>query len=294
MPRPALIAAAAVVAFAPIASAAPPPPGDIHAVDFKNFSFADTPCGGEDSAPITVKNGLFEKDDEDDRVYFEIQDVVYGDVTGDGVDEAVVQMLCNTGGSGQFTDGAVYTMRGGKPVLLGTLGVGDRADGGLYAVEIRDRVIYHDRFGQDGTSGACCPQYVETYAVRWNGSKLVDVGKPARRAYQDYQFDDSPGPHTVKFLRGTSSATLAGSSNGGESYRLGARAGQSLAVRLGGADDTASVDVAAKDGTKLGTVTPGHPGSYTLPATGDYVISVRSKKGPEETGAVYRMDVQIK
>ncbi len=188
---------------------------DIQTVDFRNFSYSETVCAPEGGS-VTVKNGVFERADEDDRAYFEVRQVLFGDLTGDKRDDAVVITLCNTGGTGQFADGFVYTMRDGKPVLIGTLGVGDRADGGIYDAEIRGGVLYVERFGHGEGAGACCPEYIETYPIRWNGSKLVDSGAVTKRGYDDYLMNDTPAPRRVKFLKGTSAATLVGQSYGGE------------------------------------------------------------------------------
>jgi hypothetical protein len=265
---------------------------NIHDIDFKNFTYADAPCAGE-GEPITVKNGVYERDQEDDKVYFEIRGVVFGDLTGDGVDEAVVRTLCNTGGTGQFTDALVYTLRGGKPTVIGELGIGDRADGGLYDVRIRDGVLYADRFGHGEGSGACCPEYIETSAFRWNGKTFAETGKATQRAWVDYQFDDSPAPHRVKFLRGSSAATLSGSTNNGESYLIGARAGQTLGLHFKTDDDKAEVSVAVKGGEAFATINANGDGSLKLPATGDYVISVRSPKPKDDENVWYQLDLTI-
>jgi hypothetical protein len=291
MTRSALLMLATAVLASPVL-AGPPPAADVHAIDFRNFTYADTACADE-GASITVKDGVYDRDDEDDVAHFEVRDVVYGDLTNDGADEAVVLTLCNTGGTGQFTDGIVFTARAGKPVVLGTLGVGDRADGGVYRAEIRNGTLFVDRFGQDGSSGACCPQYVETSAVRWNGKKLVDAGASTKRAYVDYQLDDSPAPHALRFLRGTSSATLVGLTTEHGSYRLGARANQTLGIRFESEDETAEVVVASKSGQKIGSVTGRAAASIKLPATGDYVITVTSSKGSNDTDTYYKIDLSV-
>src|SRR5687768_15295423 len=116
----ALASLLAAGSLAPTASAQAS--ADIRRVDFRNFAYK-AGIGGE---AASVVDGTFHRDDEDDRLYFEVVDVDYGDLTGDGREEAVVTTLENTGGTGQFTDGLIFTMRDGKPNLLGAVGVGDR------------------------------------------------------------------------------------------------------------------------------------------------------------------------
>ena len=70
--------------------------GDIRGVDFRDYTY-QTGVGGE---KIKVVDGKYERDSEDDRLYFEVRDVVFGDITGDGKDEAAVTTLENTGGTG--------------------------------------------------------------------------------------------------------------------------------------------------------------------------------------------------
>lgn len=272
----------------------PPPmrsPADIHSVDFRNFTYKDV-CDTEGKT-TTVHDGSYYSGDEMDKVYFEIRDVVYGDVTGDGSDEALVLTLCNTGGTGQFTDGLLFAMRAGKPQVIATLGVGDRADGGIDRAVITGGRLIVDRFAEDG-SGACCPERVETYSYRWNGTKLVQTAPPAKRSYQYYGRDDTPAPHDVRFLKGTSSATLNGVTNAGESYRIGARAGQSYSIALTSKDRTASLTLAGPDGAELGSCGPGAKLSGKLPASGNFIISVKSRASQDDPNTDYDIDVEIK
>jgi hypothetical protein len=98
---------------------------DVHAVDFRNFvyqpSCADFEAQEEAKVPVRVTGGRFEAAAGSDLegTYFEITEVLYGDLTGDGRDEAIVRSLCSTGGTGRFDEGFVYGMKDGKPLLLG-------------------------------------------------------------------------------------------------------------------------------------------------------------------------------
>ena len=94
---------------------------DIRGVDFKNFLYQPSCTDMEDGKKpenIKVKNGEFERSKEmegyTDRFYFEVRGIEYGDLTGDGKDEALILTNCNTGGTGQFTEGLIYTMKAGK------------------------------------------------------------------------------------------------------------------------------------------------------------------------------------
>jgi len=265
--------------------------GDIHAVDFRNGFTYDVGFGDE-PRPVTVKNGEYSHAADDEKVYFEVRKVVYGDLTGDGKDEAIVETLLNTGGTGQFTDGLVFEFRGGKAVLVGSLGTGDRADGGVFDVFIRDGKIYDERFGQEH-SGACCPEYVETHVAVLRAGKLQEIGKPSRRAYYNYAFDESPAPHRIKFLPGTSSVSLAGSSTNDESYLFGAKAGQTVAVSIAGGDAKAEAVVATKSG-EIGRASVDRAWVGKLPVSGDFTVTIRSAAAKESESAYYTMTVAIR
>jgi len=93
----------------------------IQKVDFKNFIYKPF-CAGSDPLLVTVKNGEFSKEEQQDgyvdRFYFNVFSVTYGDLTGDRQPEAIVLTVCNTGGTGNFSEGFIYTLKTGKPLLV--------------------------------------------------------------------------------------------------------------------------------------------------------------------------------
>src|SRR5829696_8931720 len=76
---------------------------DIRKVDFKNFTYP-AQCISETPSKITVKDGEFSREKQEDgyvdRFYYNVFDFAYGDLTGDGHDEAIILGICNTGGTG--------------------------------------------------------------------------------------------------------------------------------------------------------------------------------------------------
>ena len=263
----------------------------IRAVDFRNFTFS-TSCI-EDGARLTVTNGVFERTAEDDPLYFEVRSVVFGDLTRDGEDEAVVETLCNTGGTGQFADGTIFTMRGGKPVSIGTLGMGDRADGGIHSIRIDAGVLVVDRYGQEN-SGACCPEYIETERFRYDGKGLVPVARSSRRVFLSVTRQEGTGPLRVRFLKGTSSATLSGTTNGGERYVLGVKAEQTLDISFRSKDTRATAKIVTPSGTRLMTLRPGEHWTGRLPESGDVTIAIESPTGQDSTDAYFDIDLAVR
>ncbi|HXG27550.1 MAG TPA: hypothetical protein VNJ47_01705 [Nevskiales bacterium] len=156
--------------------------GDIRTVDFRNFTYA-VYCVSEDGRPIeiTVRDGEFRRESEHDPLLLNVLSVSYGDLTGDGAPEAAVATGCNTGGTGQFTEGLVYTMRGGQPVLIGRVEGGDRAFGGIASLAIERGRLVVERYATDEDGPACCPRYIDTTRLRWEGAELVPEGGAVRR-----------------------------------------------------------------------------------------------------------------
>src|ERR1700733_12102200 len=117
---------------------------DIHKIDFRNFTYRPscTNLSGEGQAKaVKVTNGTYSRPDPTDSLEFKIQGVVYGDLTGSGRDDAVVLTVCNTGGTGEFTEGFIYSMRSGQTKLVTNVPGGDRADGGISSAKAGKRLL---------------------------------------------------------------------------------------------------------------------------------------------------------
>lgn len=164
----------------------------IRQVDFQNFTYRVL-CGVEDAKDATriktiggtIKNaklvdGIYQWIDEKLPMYFDIHKPIYGDLTGDGKEEAVIKAECNNGGTGQPTEGFIYTLKAGKPFLLARLESGDRGHYGIVEIKIRNKNLIVTRNDPRGGSD-CCATHTLTSTLRWNGRKFAAVGKPVRR-----------------------------------------------------------------------------------------------------------------
>lgn len=201
----------------------------IRKIDFRNFSYET--CFGDEKKTTRITKGKYsskiKEGDISYSVYFEVRDVVYGDLDGDGQEEAVVETLCNGGGTGQFTDGLIYRLQNGKLVHIGSVGVGDRADGGIHEIKIINGQLKVGRYG--GNAGACCPEYIQTYTYKLTGKGLVEVGKPVQSDYVSKE--GNYAVRRLQFARGTSSTVIKGTTKGSETYLIGARAGQTMRLK---------------------------------------------------------------
>ncbi len=157
--------------------------GDIRAIDFRNHRYAPDCLRSGDGGQQTVqaRNGVFERNNVQDKIYFTVASVSLGDLTGDGHDEAVVLTTCNTGGSGVLDQGFVYGTRDGQMVELGRVETGSNAFGGIVSLRINKGRVTVERYATDEDGAHCCPKYVDTTYLRWDGARLVQDGDVSRR-----------------------------------------------------------------------------------------------------------------
>lgn len=238
---------------------------DIRKVDFQNFTYEPS-CAGEGTTKVTVAGGEFSEekkvDDYTERFFFKVFNIIYGNLSGDKAEEAVILSVCNTGGTGNFTEGFVYSMKRGKPMLIARIQGGDRADGGLRRALIESGLIVLEYNDPEKTAGACCPEGTVTQKLRVTGDKVVEVGAPVKR--------DLFPSQRVRFARGSSGAELKLNipAESGKRLVIGARTGQTL---------TFSVNNLKLDFRLLGDieVTASDTGfTVKLPDNGDYTIQV--------------------
>jgi hypothetical protein len=239
---------------------------DINKIDFQNFTYQPY-CAGEDTRKVTVKGGEYSEEKQadgyTDRFYFKVFDFTYGDLNGDGKKEAIILTVCNTGGTGNFTEGFIYTMKAGKPVLVTRIEGGDRAYGGLRSATVENGLLTIDQNDPGAEGGACCPEYAVKTAYKLTGNKLVESGKPVKRRL----FPSEP----LRFTKGASNATLklTVSPNEGKRFTLGARAGQTMTVSVNTEKISVRLleDARVTEGTNAFTAKLQKNGTYTVELT---------------------------
>lgn len=252
---------------------------DITGVDFKNFTYHPSCAEDSDSGKnVTVKDGEYSYEKQEDgyvdRFYFSTQDAVFGDLTGDGKPEAVVISVCNTGGTGNFTEGYIFALRNGKPVQIAVLPGGDRAFGGIREVWIENDELWVETNDPGELGGACCPTLVITSRYKLSGSKLVESAKPLTRAIYPSQ--------RVKFQRGKTGATVTLTIRGNEGAELVLRAnkGQTLTVT----SNNKAIDATLDGEAKLTTLDNGF--RSVLSTTGDQKIRLDNEESAPVTVSI--------
>jgi len=159
--------------------------GGIRNVDFNNFDYPSKYCVESDAATektIHVSNGSWTEGDlqQGNYGYFAVAKVAYGDLKGDGSEEAVVHTLCNTGANFSSHEILIYETSPNGPRLFAKL---SDADWGAELVDFQVGNKYLDVNFPNGGSHAC-PDWLVTDRFQWNGARFVKAGQPTRKPFK--------------------------------------------------------------------------------------------------------------
>jgi hypothetical protein len=122
--------------------------GNFREIDFKNFSYGVHVISNGKPVSLTLSEGKM----WDDTGWFNLQDVYYKDITGDGSPEAIVRLLhlrCNGSCDGGADVFYVYSMRNGKLKNIWQYETGSYAYGcGLKSFTLGKRQMVLELFGE--------------------------------------------------------------------------------------------------------------------------------------------------
>ena len=100
------------------------------------------------------------------------QPIAFGDVNGDGANDAAVTLKSRSGGTGVWRCIAVVVNHGGQPLNIATQCLGDRDR--ITAIRITDDgVIIADVVIHGPGDAACCPSIETTWRYRLVGTELL-------------------------------------------------------------------------------------------------------------------------
>lgn len=157
------------------------PSSSIHSVDFANYSYPWISDLGNPKKAFRLQNGELPPTRNErglvDAMGVSLQRVDYGDVTGDGQDEAIVVLSILTGGSATPHAIYVYGIGGNQIKLLWSGATDDRADGGLQKVYAQNGELVLERFSPLGKKGDCCPTRFTRVRYQWRGDRFHPKGK---------------------------------------------------------------------------------------------------------------------
>ena len=174
--------------------------------DFKNYTYP-LPRGWHGAMnEITLENGSapLSLDEENRKIGASYVRTKYGDVTGDGHDEAFVVVKIETGGAALPQVVYVFEWQNEKPEIIWYFRSGDRADGGLRDLRAENGEMVVELYGQDryilgdvetmkitgDEEQLCCPTYFTRTRYKLTGNRFVLQGK--RRTYKVAEPDALP------------------------------------------------------------------------------------------------------
>jgi heat shock protein HslJ len=190
---------------APAQPAGPPPAPTLEQLQSASVS------GVFDQA-VTLSGGVYEGEpaapDASSRARLVLWEPTlhFGDVDGAAGNEAVVALSSTSGGSGEFVHVAVFGMRDGALVNLGTAPVGDRTR--LQSLWMERGRILMDVIEAGPDDAACCPTQVarKTYAMEGGALKqlssevrgVLALSMLAANEWQLAEIDGQPLPAGVE------------------------------------------------------------------------------------------------
>lgn len=148
---------------------------EIRKIDFANFTYPAEPVYGGGLKTFTLRSRKYEGAPDFDPVY--LTHLVYGDVTDDGKEEALVTLGISVRGSATPFVNYIYTEDDHHPKLLWAFENGDRADEGLRQVYAENGGLVVERFSPIGKNGAFATQFTRTRFL-WRGNRFVQNGTP--------------------------------------------------------------------------------------------------------------------
>jgi hypothetical protein len=183
---------------------------NIRDVDFNNFSYPwddeSFPSVPQDwrwimhtpdtKVTLTQGRGDFQPPGEKEssgshnsHPYLMFRSVTYGDVNGDGLEDAAVDLLYGTGGKANWHYLYLFTPHQDGPKLLARLESGSRTDGGLINVSIEEGLLILDFMDGNMRSGDCCSEGYIRARYRWEQGRFAEQGP---RTYGPLEIIEQP------------------------------------------------------------------------------------------------------
>ena len=123
---------------------------------------------------ITLTNGEYEWRGSGPGEYFYLgltDSIAFGDLNGDGIDDAAIILVWNGGGSGSFYILSTVVDKRAVPINVGLASIGDRVV--IKHIRIANGTIIVRKLKQGPNDGMCCPTVDTTLYYRLAGDQLI-------------------------------------------------------------------------------------------------------------------------
>ena len=174
-----------------IATPTPPPTPDspIRRIDFDNMTYPPYPVYPKSDKPFKLTDGEYEGRTPEGAIVsytLWLASVIYGDVTSDGQEEAIVILTERTQGIAIPYYVYIYTLKRGKPELLWAFQTGDRGDGGRKRISAESGDLVIELYGkntfvdenlvdQEEGTPACCSHFYTRSRYHWTGNHFERI-----------------------------------------------------------------------------------------------------------------------
>ncbi len=212
---------------------------DVHKVDFKNFTY-EIP---NSSVKITIEDGQFLSKDQQSSLA--LDEVVFGDVDGDGKDEAIVSTTYRTSNGG-YANAGVFSIKNDRPVMIANIKGGglDETSGVELHVRVENGTMIVDRrceispvkmvngiFALESDTSEIRNDQAMRTQYKWNGTALNEISTVTiRNLHPDW---------IVSFSKGRSSATFDVKipADGSKTFVVSGKKGQTLTITTTAVED---------------------------------------------------------
>jgi hypothetical protein len=138
-------------------------------IDWSNYTYTFS-CYTAQPVQVKMHNG----EADQNGVHYTVQKPVFGDLNGDGQDEAVILYHCEGGGtSPQLV--YVYTGTAQQPTMMASLPRSDQGDKITTVTRalVAQGILQLVGYGYSANVPLCCPDLLVTTTYKWNGSSFA-------------------------------------------------------------------------------------------------------------------------
>ncbi len=163
--------------------------GSAETTSIRQIKFSDFTFVRQNSAEvIPLQKGAYAGPDNHS---YALMNVTYGDVTGDGTEEAVVLLRGqNTRTSPTLDEVFIYTLKDGKAVLLTNFEGGRRGEYILSVDHATNFKVDHQLLILDRAvrvdEREYAPTHYYTIKFHWNGTQMLEIQKSSLKPLPDY------------------------------------------------------------------------------------------------------------